>query len=67
MRCSCCDKNLSDYESTIKYKDGDYADMCTRCLKDVEEEGVEFIKRGDLTNEETEIEYGYDEEQEDSL
>jgi len=34
MRCSCCDKNLSDYESTLRLvSTGDFADTCLKCLK----------------------------------
>lgn len=33
MKCQCCDKNLSDYESTIKdAATGVYLDMCKTCL-----------------------------------
>lgn len=33
MRCYCCNKNLSDFESSIKsLATGDYLDMCTKCL-----------------------------------
>jgi hypothetical protein len=34
MRCCCCDKNLSDYESTLRLlSTGDFADTCLKCLK----------------------------------
>lgn len=34
MRCSCCDKNLSDYEATLRLvSTGDFADTCLKCLK----------------------------------
>jgi hypothetical protein len=47
MKCVCCDKNLSDYESTIKSKvTGQYLDTCTVCLK---EAGITSFKdRKDL-------------------
>ena len=33
MRCCCCNKNLSNYESTLKSAStGDYLDMCRKCL-----------------------------------
>jgi len=36
MRCSCCNKNLSDYESTLKSATtGDYLDTCKKCLQDL--------------------------------
>lgn len=35
MRCYCCNKNLSDYESTLRSETtGEYLDMCRACLKD---------------------------------
>ena len=34
MKCCCCDKTLSDYESTLKHRtEGYYLDMCVKCLK----------------------------------
>ena len=37
MRCYCCNRNLSDYESTLKSKTtGEYLDMCKKCLVDTE-------------------------------
>lgn len=37
MRCLCCNRNLSDYESTLKQvSTGDYADTCLKCLKDLD-------------------------------
>lgn len=34
MRCECCDKNLSDYEATLRLvSTGDFADTCLKCLK----------------------------------
>ena len=33
MRCSCCNKNLSDYESTMRHAiTGEFLDTCVRCL-----------------------------------
>lgn len=38
MRCRACDKELSDRESTLKFlNSGTYADMCARCLKEIED------------------------------
>lgn len=31
MRCNSCNTNLSDYESTRKYMDGTYVDLCNKC------------------------------------
>ncbi len=37
MRCCCCNRNLSDYESALKSATtGDYLDMCKKCLKDLD-------------------------------
>ena len=34
MRCACCDKNLNDYESTLRHAITDaYLDTCRKCLK----------------------------------
>lgn len=32
VRCRCCDKVLSDYESRLKDKRGEYLDTCSECL-----------------------------------
>lgn len=41
MRCYCCDKNLSDYESTLRSKaNGDYLDTCLKCLQGLQ---IEFV------------------------
>lgn len=46
MRCSCCNRNLNDYESTLKHSEtGDYLDTCITCLDGLE---VPFIGREDL-------------------
>lgn len=36
MRCCCCNKNLSDKESTMKHPiTGEYLDTCRKCLQDI--------------------------------
>ena len=36
MRCSCCNKRLSDYETTLKHAvTGEYLDTCMDCLSDI--------------------------------
>ena len=36
MRCFCCDKRLSDYETTLKHAvTGEYLDTCMDCLSDI--------------------------------
>ena len=37
MRCQCCNRNLSDYESTLKsMATGKYLDICLSCLEDMD-------------------------------
>jgi len=39
MRCYCCDKILSDFESTRKsVTTGDYLDMCNKCYATIKDE-----------------------------
>lgn len=46
MRCVCCDRNLTDFESTRRHAEtGDHLDMCNRCLKGL---GIATIDRTDL-------------------
>lgn len=36
MRCVCCNKVLSSFESCLKHPvTGEYLDICQRCLKDI--------------------------------
>ena len=36
MRCCCCNRNLSDYESTLRHPvTNDFLDICTRCLQEI--------------------------------
>lgn len=36
IRCSCCNKRLSDYETTLKHGvTGEYLDTCLDCLSDI--------------------------------
>jgi hypothetical protein len=36
MRCCCCNRNLSDYESTLKHPETkEYLDICRKCLVDI--------------------------------
>lgn len=36
MRCECCNKRLSDYESTLKHAEtGAYLDTCMDCLSEI--------------------------------
>jgi hypothetical protein len=46
MRCVCCNRNLNDYESTLRHGEtGEFLDTCTKCLKDI---NVPTRGRGDL-------------------
>lgn len=47
MRCSCCNRALNDYESTLKSaQTGDYLDICMKCLDGLE---IETLGREDLS------------------
>jgi hypothetical protein len=55
MRCSCCNRNLSDYESTLRHAEhGHFVDTCLACLKDL---GIPINPRKDLdpSSEEDEV------------
>ena len=46
MRCGCCNKSLSDYESTLRHAETkEFLDTCTKCL---EETGIPIKGRKDL-------------------
>lgn len=37
MRCYSCNKNLNDYESTLRSAvSGEFLDMCKKCLSDLD-------------------------------
>lgn len=37
MRCYACNRNLSDYESTLRSATtGEFLDTCNKCLKDLD-------------------------------
>ena len=68
MRCTACDKRLSDYETTLKHAEtGHYLDLCMDCLSEIARQVPMPVKgRKDLihsmdNNEEvdelTEVEY----------
>lgn len=49
MRCTCCNKNLSDFEATRKNaKTGEYMDMCNECIGHLPVDGFQFKTRPDL-------------------
>jgi len=36
MRCQCCNRNLSNYESVLRHPEtNDFLDICKRCLQDI--------------------------------
>ena len=36
MRCGCCNKRMSDYETTLKHGvTGEYLDTCLDCLSEI--------------------------------
>jgi hypothetical protein len=46
MRCECCNRNLNDYEATLKSATtGAYLDTCRKCLDGL---GIAMVGRGDL-------------------
>ena len=48
MRCTCCDRPLNDYESTVKVRStGEYADTCNQCRREIGSD-VQYIGRTDL-------------------
>lgn len=47
-RCKCCNRIMSDFEMTRKYKDGTYVDMCNKCFK-ASETTEPVIERRDLS------------------
>lgn len=50
MKCTCCNKTLSDFESTRKL-DGKYLDMCNTCFKESGLNSVEGVEeRKDLSH-----------------
>jgi len=54
MRCSCCNKRLSDYETTLKHAvTGAYLDTCLDCLSDIAQDVPMPVKaRKDLVHSE---------------
>lgn len=47
MRCVCCNKNLNDYESTLRSAaTGDFLDMCNGCLDGLD---IDTVGREDLS------------------
>jgi hypothetical protein len=54
MRCSCCDRNLNDYESTLRHAEThEFLDTCMKCLDGT---NIPTIGREDLSKFEYSIE-----------
>lgn len=50
IRCYCCNRNLSDYESTLRSATtGDFLDTCNKCLKDLDIRVLESNKEVDTS------------------
>lgn len=48
MKCLSCDRILNDYESTRKYENGEYVDMCNSCFNKSDMSDIVIIDRSDL-------------------
>lgn len=48
MHCRACDCLLSDFESTRKYEDNTYVDLCNHCFSESDLEGIVILEREDL-------------------
>lgn len=52
MRCRCCDKRLSEFESTRKsVNTGEYIDMCNTCYNTISNQVLSY-ERYDLYDDE---------------
>ena len=48
MRCYCCNRNLSDYESTLRHPVTlEFLDTCVKCLKDIPIDPIEPTNKFD--------------------
>lgn len=65
MRCTCCNRNLNDFESTLKSaQTGDYLDTCLKCL---EGSGIDTEGRNDLNPYDESSDEDFDETGEDDF
>jgi hypothetical protein len=56
MRCYCCNKNLSDYESRLRHPvTNEFLDICRKCLPDT---GINPVEPEDMVDD-----IGYEEEE----
>lgn len=66
MRCVCCNRNLNDYESTLRHAEhGYFLDTCNKCLNGL---GIPVVGRDDLSEtasiEDEEFEYDHEDDDE---
>lgn len=55
MKCTCCNKSLSDFEATRRHGlTNEFLDMCNHCLKSVQE--VVYITTSNALTEQSGIE-----------
>ncbi len=48
MRCQCCNRNLSNYESVLRHPEtNDFLDICKRCLQDIPITPIEPVNQVD--------------------
>lgn len=48
MHCLSCNKLLNDFESTRKYEDGEYVDLCSHCFNLSDMVDLPIFEREDL-------------------
>jgi len=44
-RCTACNAELDDWETSVKTQEGEYLDLCSICLDEIE---VDYISQEDL-------------------
>lgn len=69
MRCYCCDRPLSDYESVLRHPTTlEFLDTCKKCLKDIPIKPLEPQTIADETTEDGDdyLEHYLDEEEDDN-
>lgn len=57
MKCLSCNTSLSDYESTRKYTDGTFLDLCCRCHSKSDMDDVPIVSRADLIEDDDSYDY----------
>ena len=46
MRCYCCNRSLSDYESVLRHPETlEFLDICTKCLQDIPIKPIEPVNK----------------------